>query len=79
VGVACGTCGTGVGGAKITTLSGEGLRVWMGVTRMGWGGGLAEGRDVRAGFCGGFALCRSTPTLWWEGVGLGFLCTCMDC
>ena len=29
----------GTGGPKIATLSGEGLRDWMGVTRMGWGGG----------------------------------------
>ena len=67
---ACGACGTGVGGAKIAALCGEGLRLCMDVTRRGWGGGLGEGRDDRGKLRAGFGLSRSPPALRREGTGL---------
>lgn len=78
VGEARGACGTGVGGAKIAGLSGEGLRLWRGVTRRGWGGGLGEGRDDRGKLRAGFGLSRSPPALRREGTGFGFLGTCLN-
>ena len=64
VGAACGACGTGVGGANITALSGEGLQAWMGVTRTGWGGTLFLGADGRGELRADFGLSRTPPVTW---------------
>lgn len=41
------TDAAGEGGAKMGSLSGDGLRDWIGVTRIGWGGGTGAGRPGR--------------------------------
>lgn len=57
-----GTFAAGVGGGKMTSMFEEGLRDWIGVTRIGWGGGLLRptlgGGVARAEF----GACRSPPT-----------------
>ena len=52
-GVAGGTCGTGVGGARIATLSGDELR--SGLALHEWDGELGQPHDVTLvqGFVGG--------------------------
>ena len=51
-----GSRGTSTGSGTMATLSSEGLRLCIGVTRIGWGGGtrksLAEGCAGREGFGG---------------------------
>ena len=53
------TYAMGVEETKMTILSKEGLRVWIVVTRMGWGGGSAAGRIV----CGGLGGLPSNTNI----------------
>ena len=78
-----------MGGAKIAIRFGDGLRDAIGLTRMGWGGGVGLGRAARgvgSGFClrgvgSGFCLrgAGSEFCLRAAGSGLGLLGASLNC